>query len=412
MEYIDSNFCWCVRDCYYRNTCITVGAKMKTLAIIGSHPRTRELFDFNRTDVEVWLFNEARSGKSNLWAKRADVIFQMHIPAIWKNPKNRNDPGHFDWLQTQNECAVYMQEQYPEVPRAIKYPLAEILDMLGNKENHFLTSSVPQALALAAYLGVYDRVEVYGVAMETNTEYQFQREGVSFWLGFLKGRGVDVYFADPTFNAPLYGYEGEVFIKYERFTERIAELEPDFKKAEDVYRAAHTEFNAALEQFATNGQAHENKLMQAVINMRQASEQLGIYDGAMQENKRYQAKADEMKKTADNFVFSRQEFESGAGNNRNRANELNTELISLGTTLEHIHNNIKAAAKGSPKRKKYLDMYKTAIERYWRINNALGLHKGVASENFNYMAYLDQHIRAAGGVKSEEAILESMVVNA
>lgn len=385
---------------------------MKTLAIIGSHPRTRTLFDFNRTDVEVWLFNEALSGKENTWAKRADAIFQMHIPAIWKNPKNRNDPGHFAWLQSQKQATVYMQEDYPEVPKCKKYPLDGILDMLGDKENHFLTSSVPQALALAAYLGTYDRVEVYGVAMETNTEYQFQREGVSFWLGFLKGRGVDVYFADPTFNVPLYGYEGEVFIKYERFAERVAELEPEFKKAEGVYRACKVEFDTALDRFAREGQAHENTLMQAIVNLRQAAEQLGIYDGAMQENKRYQSKADEMKKTADNFVFSRQEFESGASINRNRANDMNTELISLGTTLEHIHNNIRTAAKGSPKREKYLEMYHNAVERYWRINNALGLYKGVANENFSYMAYLDQHIRAAGGAKSEEAILESMVTNA
>ena len=84
-----------------------------TLAIIGSHPRTREEFDFSRTDADIWMFNEAISGKGNVWAKRADVIFQLHIPAIWKNPKNRNDPGHFDWLKSQYEIPVYMQEDYP-----------------------------------------------------------------------------------------------------------------------------------------------------------------------------------------------------------------------------------------------------------------------------------------------------------
>lgn len=381
---------------------------MKTLAIIGSHPRTRELFDFTRSDVEVWMFNEAISGKGNVWAKRADVIFQMHIPAIWKNPKNRNDPGHFDWLKSQNEITVYMQEDYPEVPMCKKYPLENILDMLGDRENHFLTSSVPQALALAAYLGVYDRVEVYGVAMETNTEYQFQREGVAFWLGYLKGQGVDVYFADKTFNAPLYGYEGEVFIKYERFAERIAQITPEYVTTEAKYRAAKVDFDLALDRFAKHGQEYEKELMQAVVNLRILSEQLGVVDGAIQENKRYQAKADEMKNTADAFVFSRQEFESGAANNRNHVKRLETEIIAQGTTLEHIHNNIKQAAKGSPKRVKYLQMYIEAIEKYWKVVNAYGVFKGVANENFEYMAYLDKHIRAAGGAKSEEAILESV----
>ena len=73
---------------------------MRTLAIIGSHTRTREAFDFNRTDADVWLFNEAYSNKENVWAKRADAVFQLHDPIIWKNPKNRNDPKHYDWLKS------------------------------------------------------------------------------------------------------------------------------------------------------------------------------------------------------------------------------------------------------------------------------------------------------------------------
>jgi len=382
---------------------------MKTLAIIGSHPRTRESFDFNRTDVDVWLFNEAVSNKANDWAKRADVIFQMHVPAIWKNPNNRNDAGHYEWLKTQTAVTVYMQEQYPDVPTSRAYPLEGILEMVGDRENHFLTSSVPQALALAAYLGVYDRVEVYGVAMETNTEYQFQREGVSFWLGFLKGRGIETYFADPTFNAPLYGYEGEVFIKYERFLERIDTLKPNAEKVQNEYRAAKVDFDLAFDRFAREGLKFEKELITAIANLRAHGEQLGMYDGAMQENERYKAKADEMRAASGGeFVFSRQEFESNAKTNADKANQAFMQLNSIGTTLEHIHNNIKTAAKGSPKRAKYLNMYLDVIRQYWQVNNMIGVFKGVSTENFNYMAYLDKHIRAAGGEKSEAVILESV----
>lgn len=385
----------------------------KTLAIIGSHPRTRELFDFDRQDVDVWLFNEAISNKANTWAKRADAIFQMHIPAIWKNPNNRNDPGHYDWLKSQTTTTVYMQEQYVDIPMAKAYPLEGILDMLGDRENHFLTSSVPQAMALAAYLGIYDRVEIYGVAMETNTEYQFQREGVSFWLGVLKGRGIETYFADPTFNAPLYGYEGEVFIKYEKFIERIGELTPNAEQVQSVYKAAKATFDLSFDRFAKEGTKYEKELITAIANLRQHGEQLGAYDGAIQENERYKAKADEMKAASGGeFVFSRQEFESNAKTYMDKANQKYMELNSIGTTLEHIHNNIKQSAKGSPKHAKYLEMYLQVIGKYWKVNNEIGIFKGVSSENFNYMAYLDKHIRAAGGAKSEAVILESMVTNA
>lgn len=382
----------------------------KTLAIIGSHPRTREQFDFSRSDVDVWLFNEAVSNKLNTWAKRADAVFQMHIPAIWKNPNNRNDPKHYEWLQSQTDCTVYMQEQYTEVPKAVKYPLDEILIMIGGtKEDHFLTSSVPQAMALAAYLKQYDHVEIYGVAMETNTEYQFQREGVAHWYGFLRGMGVDVYFADPTFHAPMYGYEGEVFIKYERFAERIAELKPKHDERESAYTAATQDLYKAIDAFLVDsGAENEKKLAEAVTAARVACEQLGTLDGAIQENERYQKKAESMMGASGEFVFSRQEFESGAKTYQDNASKATGELISMGTTLEHLHGNLLRCAKGSPKHKKYKEMYLQAIQRFMQLQNYAGILRGVSGENFNYMTYLDKHIRAAGGEKSEQAILETV----
>src|SRR5688500_3302918 len=115
----------------------------ETVAIIGSHPRTREAFDFNRTDADIWLFNEAISNPENRkWAKRADMIWQMHVPAIWRNPTNRNDPHHYEWLQKQDECDVMMQDEYPDVPRSMRYPLEDIRKMLRGNGAHFLTSSV------------------------------------------------------------------------------------------------------------------------------------------------------------------------------------------------------------------------------------------------------------------------------
>ncbi len=382
----------------------------KTLAIIGSHPRTREAFDFSRADVDVWMFNEAVSNKGNTWVKRADVIFQMHVPAIWRNPLNRNDPHHYEWLTTQTDCVVYMQEEYPEVPKAKAYPLQQILDMLGGDPNHFLSSSVPQAMALAAWLGCYDRVEIYGVAMETNTEYQFQREGVAYWYGYLKGRGIDVYFADETFRAPLYGYEGEVVIKYERFGERIAELKPKIEELSGKYLAGKTALEHLMKAFgADSSKANEDKLFEAVQVVRTLGEQLGMLDGMMQENERYKEKADKMREaSAGEFVFSRQEFEGAAKTLIDKANAAAMELNSAGTKLDIIHSNVRSAAKGSPKREKLLQVYYSAVAAYMNINNAAAVYRGAANENFGYMAYLDKHIRAAGGTKSEEVLLAAM----
>lgn len=385
----------------------------KTLAIIGSHPRTRELFDFTRTDCDIWLFNEAISNKDNAWAKRADAIFQMHVPAIWKNPRNRNDPHHYEWLQTQTDCVVWMQDAYPEVPRAKRYPLEAILDMIGNPPDHFLTSSVPQAMALAAYLGQYTRVEIYGVAMETNTEYQFQREGVAFWLGFLKGRGVDTYFADPTFIAPMYGYEGEVAIKYEQFVERIGQLTPKMQDIRLAYKQAEAEASKALAAYELDGSAdHERNLFETNAKAIQILEQVGQIHGAIQENEKYKSKADTMRDASGGeFIFSRQEFESSAKALGDAVSRGMMDLNSIQTTLDIIHNNTKRAAKGSPKFQKIMEGYRLKLVEYLRRTEEVNVWKGAAMENYAFMQYLDRHIRAAGGSKSEEAILESMRSN-
>jgi hypothetical protein len=378
-----------------------------TLAIIGSHPRTRALFDFDRTDCDIWLFNEAARQP---WAKRYDAVFQLHNPIIWRNPVNRNDPQHYDWLKSQTEAVVYMQEVYPDVPASKAYPLQGIRDMLGGSDNHFLTSSVPQAMAMAAYLGTYDRIEIYGVAMETSTEYQFQREGVSFWLGFLQGRGIDVYFAETTFQIPVYGYEGEVVIDYHRFEERIAELEPQIENLKKEYIGLHLNaINTFKAFFEDDGsKMNEENIYKSVAVLLEVGERIGRLNGANAENKRYKARADAMKNRSGDFIFSRQEFESAAAKTKEAHAQAHTAFISIGTTLAHVQRNAAQAAKGSKKRAGLFTLLLETLERYLKAHAEMEIFRGAAQENYNYMIFLDQHIRAAGGAKSEAVLLEAM----
>ena len=162
---------------------------MKTVAIIGSHPLSRGDFDFNRTDCEIWVFNEALASD---WCKRATAVFQMHTPTIWKNPLNRNDPGHAAWLMSGDTPIIYMQEKYQEVPKAVKYPLDEVIQLLQPfNYKKYLTSSVSQAIALTIVQG-FEKIELYGIGMETETEYFYQRDCVAFWTGYAVGRGIVV----------------------------------------------------------------------------------------------------------------------------------------------------------------------------------------------------------------------------
>ena len=236
-----------------------------TVAIIGSHPRTRGNFDFNRTDADVWVFNEALKSP---WCKRADAVFQMHDPIIWRSSTNRNDPNHYNWLKN-TTVPVYMQEKYEDVPASIKFPLNELIaDLFGDyKPIPYITSSVAYALALAVYLK-YKKIEVYGVEMETNTEYGHQRIGVAFWVGIAIGRGIEIDFhSDSILNAPLYGYDGSSRIDKEKFERRLDELKAIADKFKVQYEDAKTAVHGVLENFEKDfkaGLPDLDKLIQAM----------------------------------------------------------------------------------------------------------------------------------------------------
>ena len=385
---------------------------MRTVAIVGSHPKTRAEFDFTRTDCDIWVFNEAvKHGTSSGFAPRADAVFQMHEETIWKNPGNRNDAGHFDWLKSGDTPLIYMQQKYPEVPRANEYPLAAVCETLlgkmraGKDPLRYFSNSVDYALALAAYLR-YEKVEMYGVEMETNTEYQYQRPGVAFWVGYLGGMGVEVEAHCAIFDFPLYGYEGEVVLPDDTFDKRIAEIEPLMGDMTGAYQALmHEARKLAREMLNRDATKELLPMVQALI---QKGTEIGRVDGAMQENRRYAEKAAKMREKTEKFIFSRQEFESSAKRLQTEAEQMGHAFSILSGQLQMTHDTLISAAKGSPKREKILDAYLQLIDRYVKTANMGAVLSGASQENMRYMGILDKGIKAAGGAKAEAVILERM----
>ena len=402
----------------------------KILAIIGSYTPTRTAFNFARQDCDIWVFNEAVAAA---WCQRADVVFQLHDRVIWSNPLNRNDPNHVLWMKNItaqcNACGgkgcpacvngmytpkvgrldtvVYMQAEEADVPMSKAYPLEGVKNLFGG--DHFLSSSVSMALALALYVGQYSNIEIYGVGMKTNTEYQFQREGVAYWLGCLKGVGINVHFEGDSFACPVYGFDGAAVIPYERFGERIAVLQIEIDKLMNQYGelrlAIHKQINA-METGA--GQTAQADMMKDVEKISELTASLGMLCGAEQENIRYQKRADAMIETGEKFIFARQEFESSAHNAQKALVEIETQYISIATTLGHIERNALQAAKASPKRKNLFELYRKTMDQYLDADRRRAFFRGVLSENQGYMNYLDSRITAAGGSKSEAVMLEAL----
>lgn len=189
---------------------------MKRVAIVGGGP-TRKLAPFDDLSVEIWQLNEA----PGITGKRCDVCFQMHDPGIYKDPKNRVDPNHWEWLkQYHGDMKIYMQKVDPEVPNSAELPYRDMCDKLlrdilqiGKRDRalhpvELFTFSGVYAVALAIFLG-YSHILVYGIDLINTEEYRYQRESFAFWIGYAAGYGVklEIYGAETLFNRPLYGYE-------------------------------------------------------------------------------------------------------------------------------------------------------------------------------------------------------------
>lgn len=185
---------------------------MKTVAIVGSHPSSRDLAPWD-SSIPIWVFN---AGAIMSWCKRADAVFEIHPAGEYTNPMMEGAEYWNEFLQKQTVATVYMQSSDPRVPMCKKYPLEGVVNKFlkkferGNKVNKYFTSSPCYAIAMALYLG-YDRIELYGIEMETNSEYIYQRDGVGLWVGIALGLGIEVIIPERTtmFNSPLYGFDDD-----------------------------------------------------------------------------------------------------------------------------------------------------------------------------------------------------------
>lgn len=382
------------------------------LAIAGSHPRAAETFDFDRTDCDIWVFNEALTNQI-AWMKRADAVFQMHVEAIWKNPKNRNDPKHYEWLKSGETPTIYMQEQYPDVPKSVRFPLEEIKRELlptfhwqgRNKEgDHYFSSTFCYALALGIYLG-YQKIECHGIEMETDTEYRYQRDGVTFWIGIALGRHIQIDIHTDIFNFPLYGYEGEVTIGADEFEKQITELRPLLEQKKQEYGEAVKRADEAVMDFLAHFK-NPDLVVETLKDQIQKAYEMNIIGGRIQENEKYKAKADAMTQETGFFQFSRQEFEAALQGLMQDYHGADTEAKANAGACTALFAEARKH-KNYDRRKRAMRDFVGVAKAYLEKSMYVGLFQGAAMENERFLQMLDHMIKAAGGVKSEAVLLEA-----
>lgn len=366
---------------------------MKKLAIVGTHPDTRDLAPWDDLDWEIWVFNEVL-GQGG-WCKRADAVFQMHKPFVYKSLTNRCDKNHWEWLkQDHGDLRIYMQEADPEVPNSVRYPREKIgeelllgkfyqgLDLLPVDD--FYTSTIVQALALGIYLD-YKVIRMLGTEMASDTEYRYQRECTTFWTGLALGRGiiVEMVSGDSIYKVPVYGYEGEIEQKPEKYEARADELAVEIAQVQEELKGA----NARLQEAWGNG-----TMAKCIEEMATNAARLGYFEGRHKETLRYHDKVTQMVAETGFGFIDRNEFEGAAaqahadGEAHKASAHYSAGILNVG--LHHYYKNHEPA---------YLPQIATLIQQHIDAQYNAGISKGIYDENWRLSRQIDEEIRAAGG---------------
>jgi len=108
---------------------------------------------------------------------------------IIKRIENRNK----SWQSIREHCnetnkPLMSVKVYKDIPSSRTFPL----DAVAKKfDTYFFTAAITYMLAYAIYTN-YTHIDMYGCNVETGTEWAYQRDCISYWIGYARGRGIKV----------------------------------------------------------------------------------------------------------------------------------------------------------------------------------------------------------------------------
>ena len=355
---------------------------MNKLAIVGTHPRTRDMAPFDNPGYDIWVFNEA---PQNPWVKRWDACFQMHKPEVYTSENNFVRADHWQWLQQSRGKPIYMQAIDPRVPDSVRYPLDEIISTLPGGDYRWFKSSPAYAIALALYIG-YTEIALYGLDMSSNTEYGYQLPNFQFWVGVARGMGVTVenYSNEQYFTGSLYAYEGEIQIPRQVFADRASFLEREIRRAKWELEKAVNRYTEAVTE---NKPQKAGELVTNVENMQLALAEL---EACYEVSDRYAGRDD---------LIPRQEFERRAAEGQRDAEQARTDMWVHRGEMQYVWN-IWLQTGNEQARKQFIDF----ANRRLQSAAECGRYTGLMRENQGYMVKVDELIEAAGGAHTVKAL--------
>lgn len=366
---------------------------MKTVAILGTHPRTRDLAPWDDPKIDIWVQNEAGNQS---FVKRCSAVFQLHVPAIYMNTHNRCDPKHWEWLQqTHDGLSIYMQSLDPLVPNAEQYPLESLIAILGCER--FFTSTTDYMIALACFLD-YERIDLYGIEMETATEYNLQQDSFMYWYGFAQGYGVKVirHCAEWMFAKPLYGYEGFERQDAGEYQNRIDELLEQSERLDREIIGISNRIEHHLE---------DDKLTDNISELLEVNIKKGQVDGGISELKRYLEKIKAMEAVGGMAILTGNEFESASVRAKKDHEKFGAEVHRTAGRMDYMFEVWRQS-----KDRRALDTLMPLIKQHMDAAYKSGQAQGIYNTNKVLAQETNNRYHAVGGERAVE-MMKAEAVN-
>lgn len=241
---------------------------MKKLAIVNGAPSSEMLAPFDDPEWEIWVL-----GNRHNRYPRFDRVFEIHDDLS----------EHGDGLEYANMLLnlgkpLVVGEGFPllSLDLALRsggdkdllevFPFDEAKELFGRT---YLTSSTVYMIAYAMLHG-YEYIRLFGVDMAVDEhEYFWQRPCLEAWLGFAKGKGIDidVHESSPVFKSDYVeglGCGGRPDFSCEPFTSK------SFEAVADKHRKAINDAQGQIDALTAKIHTHHGAI-QAYDRMRKVA---------------------------------------------------------------------------------------------------------------------------------------------
>lgn len=169
--------------------------KKRKLCILGTAWTAKDA-PFDNPDYDFWGVAHCLLLPQ---IKKMDAVFEIHLKDIWSKELH---PNGKPIIHAANDfsCDIYTHEVDADLPRSIKFPREELKakykSIIPKSDHFYMTNSITWMVLLAVDSNKYDTIELYGIHLECDQEWTFERPCLEFWMGYAMGRGIKIDVAE------------------------------------------------------------------------------------------------------------------------------------------------------------------------------------------------------------------------